>query len=60
MVLSPEINDKIIRIEQEYLARERLAHHGLKPRKKILLHGASGCGKSIGSRTSCMGLGLPL
>ncbi len=59
MVLSPEINSKIIRIEQEYLARERLAHHGLKPRRKILLHGASGCGKSMAVERLAWDLGLP-
>jgi SpoVK/Ycf46/Vps4 family AAA+-type ATPase len=59
MVLSPEVESKILRIEKEYLARERLAHHGLKPRKKILLYGSSGCGKSMAAERIAWDLGLP-
>ncbi len=59
MVLTPEVETKIVRIEKEYLARERLAHHGLKPRKKILLHGSSGCGKSMAAERIAWDLGLP-
>lgn len=59
MVLSPEVESKILRIEKEYIARERLAHHGLKPRRKILFHGASGCGKSMGAERIAWDLGLP-
>ena len=59
MVLSPDVENKILRIEKEYLARERLAHHGLKPRKKILLYGTSGCGKSMTAEKIAWDLGLP-
>lgn len=59
MVLSKDVEDKILRIEKEYLARERLAHHGLKPRKKILLYGTSGCGKSMTAEKIAWDLGLP-
>ncbi len=59
MILSSEVESKILRIEKEYLARERLAHHGLKPRKKILLYGSSGCGKSMMAERIAWDLGLP-
>jgi SpoVK/Ycf46/Vps4 family AAA+-type ATPase len=59
MVLTPEVESKILRIEKEYLARERLAHHGLKPRKKILFYGSSGCGKTMGAERIAWDLGLP-
>lgn len=59
MVLSDEIEGKLIRIEKEFLARERLAHHGLKTRKKVLLYGSSGCGKSMAAERIAWDLGLP-
>lgn len=59
MVLSNEVESKILRIENEYFARERLLHHGLKPRKKILLYGVSGCGKSMTAERIAFDLGLP-
>lgn len=59
MVLSSTVEAQILRIEKEYLAKERLAHHGLKPRKKILLYGSSGCGKSMTAEKIAWDLGLP-
>jgi len=59
MVLNPKVENKILRIEKEYFARERLAHHGLKPRKKILFYGSSGCGKSMAAERIAWDLGLP-
>ncbi len=59
MILTLKVEEKIIRIEKEYLARERLALHGLKPRKKILFYGHSGCGKSMSAERIARDLGLP-
>lgn len=59
MVLEKVVEEKILRIEKEYLARERLAHYGLKPRRKILLYGSPGCGKSMTAERIAWDLGLP-
>lgn len=59
MILSKDIENKISRIECEYIARERLAHYGLKPKKRILLHGAPGCGKSMSAERVAWNIGLP-
>jgi len=59
MVLSVNVEEKITRIEKEFLARERLAHYGLKPRRRILLHGAPGCGKTMSAERIAWNIGLP-
>lgn len=59
MVLPPSVEDRFARIEQEYVARDRLAHHGLQPSRKILLYGPPGCGKSMGAERIAWNIGLP-
>lgn len=59
MILPAETEARIRRIEEEYAGRERLKHFGLKPRKKILLFGAPGCGKSMSAERIAYNLGLP-
>jgi SpoVK/Ycf46/Vps4 family AAA+-type ATPase len=59
MILTDDIESKIKRIEQEYVARERLAQYGLKPRRRILFHGAPGCGKSMSAERIAWNIGLP-
>jgi len=59
MILSNSVEDKILRIEGEFVARERLAHFGLKPRKRILLYGSPGCGKSMTAERIAWNIGLP-
>lgn len=38
MILSPEIEERILKIEKEFIARARLAKHNLQPKRKILLY----------------------
>ncbi len=59
MILPNNVEETIQRIEKEYVARERLAHFGLKPRQKILFYGAPGCGKSMSAERIAWNIGLP-
>ncbi|MEJ5993224.1 ATP-binding protein [Pedobacter sp. Du54] len=59
MILSKDTEEKIERIEKEFLSRERLSHFGLKPKRRILLHGYPGCGKSMSAERIAWNIGLP-
>lgn len=59
MVLDSKTENQIRRIEKEFAAKERLAHHGLKYRQKILIYGYPGCGKSMSAERIAWNLGLP-
>lgn len=60
MVLASNIEDRLSSIEKEYAAKERLLKYNLHPKSKILLHGASGCGKTLSAERIAWNLGLPL
>jgi SpoVK/Ycf46/Vps4 family AAA+-type ATPase len=60
MILADAVETRFRRIEREYAARDRLAHHGLRYRQKILLYGSPGCGKTMGAERIAWNTGLTL
>lgn len=60
MVLSPEVEQKIERVLKEQRQHERLASHGLAPRRKLLLVGPPGTGKTLTASVLATELRLPL
>jgi SpoVK/Ycf46/Vps4 family AAA+-type ATPase len=60
MILNDEIENRLLCIEKEYAAKERLAKFNLTPKKKVLLYGEPGCGKTLAAERLAWNLGLPL
>ncbi len=60
MILPKETEERLLRIENEFTARERLSKYNLYPRRKILLYGPPGCGKTLSAERLAWNLGLPL
>ena len=60
VILKEKTRDQINRIISEYNKLEVLRIHGLKPKKKILLCGEPGCGKTLTAEVIATELKLPL
>lgn len=60
MILNDKIEGRLLIIEKEYAAKERLAKFNLTPKKKVLLYGEPGCGKTLAAERLAWNLGLPL
>ena len=60
MVLDPELEQRLRRVIFEYRQVDRLHSHGLSPRRKLLLVGPTGCGKSMTAAALAGELNLPL
>ena len=60
LVLSEENRKTLQRLISEQRAAETLAEHGLRPRRRLLLHGPPGCGKTMAAQAIAGELRLPI
>ena len=60
IVLTTDTRDVLLRIMSENRSRGRLERFGVEPRRRLLFHGAPGCGKSLGAAVLAGEMGLPL
>jgi SpoVK/Ycf46/Vps4 family AAA+-type ATPase len=60
LVAGPALDDALARILLEHRSRQKLDDFGLQPRRRLLLHGPPGCGKTLTAGVIAGELGMPL
>jgi len=60
IVLRDETRDLLLRVITENRSRARLERFGVSPRRRLLFHGAPGCGKTLAAAVLAGEMGLPL
>ena len=60
LIISPELQDQINTVLNEYRAMQILEANNLRARQKLLLAGPPGCGKTLSAEVIASELGLPL
>ena len=60
MVLASPVRESIAEVIEQYRQRDRLRTHGLSPKRKLLLVGPPGCGKTMTASTLAAECNLPL
>ena len=60
LILSDDVSNKLKRIIREYNERDKILKHGLQNRRKVLLSGLPGTGKTVTASAISGELKLPL